>query len=150
MQKINSRAKGAAGEREFAKALNEELGVLLVRNLEQSRDGGHDLLVADHGHPLASRLNRFAFEVKRYATVSPALLRQWWGQAVQQAERADKLPALAYRADREPWRVVIPLRAVNADLPAQHDLSMAAFLDVVGFATVVRETTSWIWPRNRS
>lgn len=137
---INSRSKGAHGEREFAKALHEELGVTLARNLEQSRQGGHDLLIVDNGHALADRLNRFAFEVKRHRQAKPGMIRQWWEQAVSQAQNADKLPALAYRADREPWRVVIPLRAVNADLPAQHDLSMAAFLDVVGFAAIVRES----------
>lgn len=136
---INSRQKGAAGEREFAKTLHEELGVALVRNLEQSRQGGHDLLVVDDGRHLADRLNRFAFEVKRYASTSPALLRQWWSQTVQQAERADKLPALAFRADRQPWAVIVPLCAANRAYPFWPALEMAVQLSVAAFAALVRE-----------
>ena len=136
---INSRAKGAAGEREFAKTLHDELGVTLARNLEQTRDGGHDLVIVDAAHPLAPRLNRYAFEVKRYAITKPALIHQWWQQAVEQAERADKLPALAYRGNREPWRVVVPLCALSRRFPRWPALELTASLDVAGFAALVRE-----------
>ena len=58
MGKINSRAKGAAGEREFCKELAEHLGDALVeplkRNLEQTRNGGHDILGLGKNTPIAT------------------------------------------------------------------------------------------------
>ncbi len=49
------RRKGAAGEREVLKLLGDELGVLLSRNLQQTREGGADCIA----------LKGFAIEVKR-------------------------------------------------------------------------------------
>ena len=46
----------------------------------------------------------WAIEVKRQERLSrPA----WWRQAVAQADRAGVQPMLAYRRNREPWRVWI-------------------------------------------
>lgn len=138
---INSRTKGANGEREFAAALHAELGVTLARNLEQVRNGGHDLVIADEAHPLAGSLGRFAIECKRYAGVKPALLARWWKQAAQQAQDAGKLPCLAFRADRQPWGVIVPLRALSRDFPTWTggSLDFTAMLTVAGFAALVRE-----------
>lgn len=87
-----SRDKGARGEREFLKALGAELGELLTRNLQQTREGGADCLC----------VKGWAIEVKRCESLSrPA----WWRQAVEQAERRGVEPMLAYRRNREPWRV---------------------------------------------
>lgn len=140
---INSRRKGKAGELEFAEALHAELGVTLARNLEQSRNGGHDLVIADTTHPLAGSLGRFAIECKRYAAIKPALLSQWWRQTAQQAQYADKLPCLAFRADRQPWAVVVPLRALSRNFPlwTGETLDYTAMLSVPGFAALVREHT---------
>ena len=46
---INSRQKGAGAEREFAGLVHDWSGVSLIRNLKQTRSGGHDLIV----HPVA-------------------------------------------------------------------------------------------------
>ena len=54
MTGAGSRRKGASGEREFAAALDDLLGIRLTRNLEQSRGGGHDLeLPEDSAGPVA-------------------------------------------------------------------------------------------------
>lgn len=110
----NARRKGADGEREFCRRLAEHLGagVLLVRNLEQSRSGGHDLTVKGDD-PVSLALDRYAIEVKRRRAMTPAMLAAFWCQAERQAAAAGKLAALAYRADRQDWRVMVPLAALD-------------------------------------
>ena len=68
MAKINGRAKGASGEREFAQWLFSEFNLKEkpTRNLDQVRDGGGDLIVPP-----------FMFEVKRVETLD---LHRWWLQ----------------------------------------------------------------------
>ena len=89
-----SRTKGANGEREALKLLGEELGVMLTRNLQQTREGGGDCLC----------INGFAIEIKRQERLSrPA----WWKQACEQAARIGVEPMLLYRRSREPWRAFI-------------------------------------------
>lgn len=102
MGKINSRAKGKSGERELIgelkKLLPSEMTSELTRNLDQTRDGGHDIL----------GLDGWALEVKRYAEVLPADLDRFWKQACEQAARNDNArPALCFREDRRAWRTVI-------------------------------------------
>jgi Holliday junction resolvase len=90
----SQRRKGAAAEREFLRELGGELGELLTRNLQQTREGGADCLA----------VKGWAIEIKRQEALSrPA----WWRQAVEQADRAGAQPMLAYRRNREPWRVWI-------------------------------------------
>ncbi len=114
---VNSRNKGASGEREFAGLIHDQLGIRLVRNLEQTRNGGHDLIIhPDDQSMAADRLNRFAIEVKRYAQTTPALIASWWKQAREQAETIQKTPALAYRANRCHW-VVLMLSMANKIAP---------------------------------
>lgn len=107
MGKINSRAKGKAGERELIgelkKLLPPEMTSELTRNLDQTRDGGHDIL----------GLGDWALEVKRYAEVLPADLERFWAQATEQARKDEKRPALAFRQDRRPWRVVVRMSDVG-------------------------------------
>lgn len=89
-----SRDKGIRGEREFLAELGAELGEALTRNLEQTRDRGADCLV----------VKGWAIEVKRREALSrPA----WWRQAVDQAQRVGAQPMLAYRRNREAWRVML-------------------------------------------
>lgn len=106
MAKINSRAKGKAGERELIgelkKLLPPEMTSELTRNLDQTRDGGHDIL----------GLDGWALEVKRYAQVLPADLERFWEQTTEQARNNGALPALCYRQDRRPWRAVIRMSDV--------------------------------------
>ena len=93
------RRKGKAGELELARLLREHLGANVARNLEQTRQGGADLL----------GLPGWAVEVKRAAR---ARLSDWWLQTCSQAEASGQRPALCYRLDRHPWRVSIALRHV--------------------------------------
>lgn len=67
---INSRAKGASAEREFARLVQAETGVRLVRNLEQSRGGCYDLEAGGDQNPATLSLKRFAIEIKRYAAIT--------------------------------------------------------------------------------
>ena len=109
MGKINSRAKGKSGERELILVLREllpEYASDFERNLEQTRNGGHDIL----------GLPGWAIEVKRYSRVTQADLRGFWGQACEQARKDNGRPALAYREDRQDWRVVV--RAMDMQMPS--------------------------------
>ena len=90
-----SRRKGIVGEREALKELGGELGVLLHRNLTQTRFGGADCTL----------VKGFAIEIKRKEDLSRGT---WWGQAVRQAEAIGGVePMLLYRRNREPWRAFI-------------------------------------------
>ena len=93
----SQRRKGAAAEREVLRLLGEELGILLQRNIQQTRDGGADCLC----------VKGFAIEVKRQEALSrPA----WWRQACEQASMVQAEPMLLYRRSREPWTAWIHTR----------------------------------------
>ena len=92
-----SRNKGKAGERELARLLADLTGHDVRRRVRQ-HDGDDDLV----GVP------GWSIEAKRYKAAPPALVAQWWGQAVEQSRRTNALPVLFYRADRADWRVVWP------------------------------------------
>jgi Holliday junction resolvase len=136
----NGRNKGAAAERELAAAIRDQLGVRLVRNLEPPRSGGADLYPhPDEAGAVADELRCWAIEVKRHARATPALLGAWWRQATEQAAEVDRYPALAYRADRAPWRFVVPLTALRPDLPSWEGAEWTAELSLSGFCALVRE-----------
>ena len=101
MGKINSRAKGAAGEREAADWLQRKfkLEKKPQRNLEQVRSGGFDL---DGFEP-------FAMEIKRCEALS---LRNWWVQ-VTSACYNGQIPVVMYRRNREKWRFLISARYIG-------------------------------------
>ncbi len=92
---LNSRSKGANGEREFAKWLQDNLGLdfLPQRNLEQVRSGGADIM----------NVEPFCFEVKRCQVLN---LKQWWVQVTKAFRRGD-IRVVAYRQNRQPWRFLI-------------------------------------------
>lgn len=136
--RVNSRRKGGDGEREFCRLVQEQLGARLVRNLEQSRSGGHDLEpVGDD--PAAKALRRFAIEVKRHAEITPAKLAEFWKQAEEQAARASRMPVLAFRADRKDWAVMVPLSALNRNYGAWSGVEWTASISVEAFCALVRE-----------
>lgn len=142
--RINSRTKGKAGELEFARILADATGVRLTRNLEQSRNGGCDLIVsADTRDGPITFIERFAVEVKRYATAKPGDLLCWWVQACRQATAAGKLPLLAYRLDRQEWRVRMPLEALEPRLSDawEHsmEVSFESFLSLLAVITGMGE-----------
>ena len=95
-KKINSRAKGAVAEREFAQAWSEALGCKARRGQQfaggpESPDVVHDI-------------HDVHVEVKRVEALSlyPAM-----SQAKRDA--VDKVPIVAHRKNREEWLVVVPL-----------------------------------------
>lgn len=90
----SSRTKGAAAEREVLKLLGAELGVILQRNITQTRGGGADCL----------EVKGFAVEIKRQERLSRP---SWWKQACEQAQRVGGEPMLLYRRNREPWQAFI-------------------------------------------
>lgn len=90
--------KGANGERELAALLMEwgegaGMSLALRRNLEQVRNGGHDLTGLE--------AQGLAVECKR---VEALAIRSWWDQAVRQADAVGAVPVLAWRQNRKPWR----------------------------------------------
>ena len=132
MGKINSRAKGASAEREFCNLLSEYLGESLVeplkRNLEQTRNGGHDIL----------GLEGMAIEIKRYKRVKESDIKKFWAQAVEQANRAGGQPVLAYREDMCSWRVRIPWGFLM-DESWNEDVDYTLEVSLPAFATLIRE-----------
>lgn len=120
------RRKGKAGELELARLLREHLGADVARNLEQSRQGGADLL----------GLPGWAVEVKRAAQ---ARLSEWWLQTCQQAESTGQRPALFYRLDRQPWRCVVALRHVAAGFESA-PLALRLETDIEVFVALAHRT----------
>jgi hypothetical protein len=106
---VNPRTKGADGERQVYKMLNdiivkvmsamafpaediEKARTMVQRNQNQSAVGGCDLT------------NTFgiAIEVKRQEVLS---IPAWWRQVCTAAERNNELPLLIFRQNNKPWRV---------------------------------------------
>jgi len=103
---INSRAKGAAAEREVAALVFDELGVRLQRNLEQYRsDEQGDL----------NGLDGWTIEVKHYAKAID-YKPEWWRQVTAAAISNSEEPALVWRGNRQAWRVTVRLAAINSDI----------------------------------
>lgn len=96
MSKYN-KAKGAQGEREFA-ALLREYGFIAWRQGKQFfRGEGREHEDVEHDVP------GIHFEVKRTKEKLdiPAAFRQ------ARAEKPDKVPVVAWRGNRQPWRVIM-------------------------------------------
>lgn len=123
---INSRNKGAQGEREVSGIIHDQLGIKLQRNLDQWRSGGFDLV----------GLDGWAIEVKR---AKKPLLNQWWQQTTEQAQKAGLKPILWYRLDNQKWRVVLPLVILNSDFHAGMGLEYTAEVSPEAFAMIYRE-----------
>lgn len=86
----SQRNKGAAGERELAKVLNEN-GIYAHRGYVQFKQS--DLVGIDDIHP----------EVKRQETTK---IWEWYEQAVQEAEkRQDGSPVVFFRRNRSNWLI---------------------------------------------
>lgn len=106
---VDPRQKGAEGERQVYKMLNEiivevmtglayppeevaKAKTMVQRNQNQTAVGGCDLT------------NTFgmAIEVKRQEQLAvPA----WWRQTVTSAEKNNELPVLIFRQNNKPWRI---------------------------------------------
>lgn len=106
----NSRTKGAAFEREIAKALFLELGIGFKRDLQQYQEANHsDLIPDDPDFP-------FELELKRYATGPINGPDKWWQQVTAAAAKTGKQPALIYKYDRQPVRCVVELQGIRCNI----------------------------------
>jgi hypothetical protein len=148
---INGRVKGSVAEREFAGLVRDWSGVRLIRNLEQTRSGGFDLIVhPEETGPAADAFRTLAIECKRHQSASHSALQRWWEQAVLQAEDAELMPILAYRADRAPWRIVAPICLLNDQLSLCQNLNYTATLSIEGFCHAVLENVAHSAKQNKS
>ena len=112
----------------------------LIRNLEQSRLGGFDLIVPeDEEGQVADAYRGLAIECKRYGKVTPGLIKTWWTQAREQASPKQLIPILAYRAGRQDWQVIAPLYLINSTMSRNLGLESTAVLSVISFCGVVSE-----------
>jgi hypothetical protein len=109
---MNPKQRGAAGEREACKWLEQHLfgKVGLERNLNQTRSGGADIIY----HP-------FCFEVKRRAAAERILgYHNWWSQ-VCRATRSENIdfgaetftPVVMFRIDKRDWQFLIPATLIG-------------------------------------
>lgn len=101
-----SRAKGAAGEREFSKLLSEAMGVEIKRKLGAARDGGDDL---EYG--------LFSFEVKRQEVIK---IEEWMAQALASAEPSGRIPVVVFRRSNSRWRACIDIEVLFQMIKAVH------------------------------
>lgn len=118
----NPRTKGAGGEREIAKALDEIiqrvakdhgytlLNASVQRNSQQCGVGGPDL-IGTFG---------LAIECKRVECLA---IPQWWKQTVEQAARNNEIPVLIFRQSHQKWRVITE----GAQLLYEHDATLLPF-----------------------
>lgn len=130
----NSRNKGVRGEREIIAILTEELGggadrLTFKRDIEQYRQGDlGDVICSDPTFP-------FVVEVKLYGR-GTYCQPQWWDQVCVAAQACHKLPLLAYRYDRQPWRWRFPVAALGE---AAYDWRYAAETETDTAMMIIRE-----------
>jgi hypothetical protein len=89
-----SREKGRRAEIALFKALSDELGFVVRRNVDQARNGGADCI----------ELPGFSVECKRQERLC---LPAWWRQAVKQGIAMQAEPIVFFRRSREPWRALL-------------------------------------------
>lgn len=106
----HSRDKGAAGEREICRIITQHTGVPMIRNKDQDRAGGCDIIV-DPSVPDVRiygsmyGLNHMSIEIKRSAALTDSIIEMWWTQTKHQAKGSGNYPVLFYRKDRQSWKV---------------------------------------------
>lgn len=88
-----SRTKGADFERQVANQVKSITDKECKRNLEQYREGCHYDLVGE-------AVKHLAIECKRYAKMTPSLLRKWQDQCIRNAN--GNVPVLIYKIDYQP------------------------------------------------
>ena len=132
---VNSRQKGAQGEREVAKELFEELGIEFKRDLRQYQS-------ADYGD-LVAQVDNFPFsiEVKRHKkgwTCRP----EWEEQTQKSAQVTNQYPCVIYRFDGQQWRCRIWFSALAESYGATCTHDGKVDLSIHDFAWVAREIMS--------
>lgn len=94
-KKINSRAKGAQGERELAGELNTIFGISARRGQQYSGIGGADVVGLPGVH----------IESKRVQALN---LDKAMDQAINDA-KPDEIPTVIHRKNHKPWLVTVRL-----------------------------------------
>lgn len=108
-KKINSRAKGAAGERELAAELKKLFGVATRRGQQFSGVEGQDVVGFPNIH----------IECKRVQALNIHLACE---QAVRDA-KPDQVPTVFHRKNNRPWLVTVRLQDLKALADAVHAVS---------------------------
>jgi hypothetical protein len=145
---INIRQKGAEGEREVMKILNDIVQDVRVakglpklatqdlpfqRNQNQTAVGGDDLT-----NPF-----KLSIEVKRQEQLS---INTWWKQCLASACRSQGYAILIFRQSRKPWRVML-----SANLPINRDKTIGPVrveIDIETFRQWFREYCSTWYDQN--
>ena len=95
MDGSGKRNKGARGEREAAALLSDELGFIVKRNIDQTREGGCDITIG-----------KWQLEIKRQEKIS---IDKWFKQATD-ACKSNQTPAVMFRRSNQDWKVCINLK----------------------------------------
>ena len=113
--------KGKNGEREFCRkvAALTDGRVKLRRNLTQCRDSGDDT-------DASTAAGEFSIEIKRWKQISDTQLRHWWSQCYRNANDAEKIPVLAFRADHRSWQIMMHPNAFFQE----HDVRGCICMDI--------------------
>lgn len=120
------RTKGARAENKLASMLSDDLGLDIKRTLGQARDGGADIV-----------LGPFAIQVKHAAR---PCLKDWWQQTCADAAKCKRQPVLAYKINRQGWRIRMRMKEVRGINEAwTYDHQYTEELDYQGFVLRLRE-----------
>jgi len=93
------RNKGQRGEREAATLLSDQLGFIVERNLDQTRNGGSDLTIG-----------KWQIEVKRHER-GTAAIDKWFQQSIESCTPfSGERPAVMFRKSNQAWKVCISLK----------------------------------------
>jgi hypothetical protein len=100
---LNGRTKGAKGEQEFCDWLYAKLDLSRrpVRNLNQSRSGGGDIVC----------VKPYCFEVKRVEKLD---LFTAWNQCFHAAKATQLMPVVAFRKNHGKWQFLLPADLLHA------------------------------------
>tara|TARA_R110001606_G_scaffold187686_1_gene335268 strand:- start:203 stop:622 length:420 start_codon:yes stop_codon:yes gene_type:complete len=99
-----SRTKGATFENAVCRAIKDELGLDVRRNLSQYQE-------SDLGD---IELEPFLIECKRYASGN-WFQKPWWEQTKTAAAKQNMIPVLIWKYDRQPIRVTVPMYMINSE-----------------------------------
>jgi hypothetical protein len=134
------RDKGARSERELFGLLSEQLGIVVQRNLVQTRDSGADSL----------SIPGFSIEVKRQEI---PFRQAWWDQVNATRHqnglhpgRGGVIPVLFYRQSRHPWTAVFDL----ADIYPNVDTDSLCHTDLSTICQLIREELPHVWHEEKA
>lgn len=127
MSGMQSRSKGARGERELAALLTEHLGASVKRRVRQ-HEGDSDL----EGVP------GWCIESKNCAELR---VSEWWRQAVEQAQKSERfvLPVLFYKIPRKGWRAMWPMSVLVGEVNFWPSEEYAVTSSIAAWCAVARE-----------